>query len=120
MVLGMHGSRTMIFGKRFYIYIYIYIYIIFILSLCLLFIALCICYLILFTSRHIILPLFLICFVSIFGVIQTSEMEHLLVIVYSLYPLTVLTESFIFVVCTGSVCISCYFVSREAIDLLMQ
>ena len=26
MVLGLHGIRTMIFGKRFYIYIYIYIY----------------------------------------------------------------------------------------------
>ena len=61
-----------------------------------------------------------LCFVTVFGVMQTSGMEHLFVIVYSLYRSTVFAESFILDVCTGSICVSGYFVLREATALLMQ
>ena len=51
----------MVLGLRFSENDFIFFYIIFIFCLCLLFIVLCISYLILFTSRHISLPLFCKC-----------------------------------------------------------
>ena len=62
--------------------------------------------------RHILLPLF--------GVMQTCGMEHLFLIVYIFYPSTVFAENFILDVCTGSVCVSGYFILRKTIDLLLQ
>ena len=116
-ILGHEWNQDcMELGLRFSENDVILFYIIFILSLCLFFIYLCICYFTLFTSRHISLTLL----TSVFGTMQRSGMERLFGLVNSLQPLTAFTESFFLDVCTGSVCVSGYFVLIETINLLMQ
>ena len=96
------------------IYTYIlhiyYFYIIFVFT----FIALCISYLILFTLRHIPLPLFRKCIWSHANIWDGASFCN------SLQSLAIDCIYFILVVCIGSACVSGYFVLRETIGLLMQ
>ena len=127
MELGLHEIRTTIFRNDFILFyiifilckfFYFYFFQFFFLYYVYVYFSFTYVSVILFCLRHVIF--LYLCFLGVFETMQTSGMELLCEIVNSLQPLTVFSESFILDVCTGSECVSGYFVLTETINLLMQ